>query len=129
MSAPAPQHSDTLSRRRRAQAERALIGALLLDGEAFVRVSNIVSEQDFVEHRNRKIYAVARHLHDRGAAIDSTTVAAELERFGALADAGLEYLADLVEETVTAVNIEAYAEIVAGNTLSAKAKAECHWYQ
>lgn len=106
---------EPLGDRRRAAAERALVGALLIDPEAFARVSDKITERHLVESRHRAIFAAARSLHDRGEVIDAQTVAAELERQGRLAAAGLGYIADLVEERGSAANVESYARVVAGN--------------
>jgi len=67
-----------------AQAERALLGALLIDPEAITRVRDLVSVEDFAGARGRAVYGAMLALADRGEPTDYVLVEGELERTGVL---------------------------------------------
>ena len=95
-------------------AEAAVLGALLIDGEAYHRTQGIVRADDFHRARHQYIYAAMAAVAGRGGALDQITVAQELSRQGrAESVGGLAYLGQLVGETPTSVNVEHYAYIVA----------------
>ena len=95
-------------------AEAAVLGALLIDGDAIRRVSLILSPQDFHRSRNNLCYEACLSLVATGEDIDQVTVARQLQRQGRLeAVGGMAYLAQLIAATPTSVNVEHYAGIVA----------------
>ena len=95
-------------------AEAAVLGALLIDGDAWHRAQGIVKADDFHRARHQFIYAAMAAVVGRGGALDQITVAQELSRQGREeAVGGLRYLGQLVAETPTSVNVEHYAAIVA----------------
>ncbi|MBI5815923.1 MAG: replicative DNA helicase [Nitrospinae bacterium] len=95
-------------------AEGQTLGAALLDNEAFARALEIIKgEEYFYAPKHRKIFAAMTALFEKSEPIDLVTLQAELDRRGELAAAGgIEYLAELVEGTPTAVNVGAHARIV-----------------
>lgn len=94
-------------------AEEAVIGSLLIDGEAINRVATILSADDFYRERNRWCYEACRALYDRGDAINQLTVAHELGLAERLDGAGgPAYLSHLVAMVPTSVHIEHYARLV-----------------
>ncbi len=95
------------------EAEQAVIGSLLLDGDGLVLVLDFLREADFYSVANGAMYAAASALFRTGRKIDPTTMAAELERSGKLASiGGRARLHELREQTVVAANVEHYAGIV-----------------
>lgn len=95
-------------------AEAAVLGGLLIDGEALYRVRSIIKEDDFHRVRHRFCYAACVALSDRDEAIDPVTVARELDVQDRLEQSGgPAYLGQLVANTPAAVNVEYYARIVA----------------
>ncbi len=104
------------------EAEQAVIGGLLLDNEAWDKVSDIVTENDFYSQSNRTLFRAVSGLAESGSPCDAVTVAERLkgERKDGAASADdntLSYLADLVNETPSAANIVAYARIVHENAV------------
>src|SRR6266496_4036501 len=95
------------------EAEAAVIGSLLLDGDGLVLVLDFLRETDFYRATNGAMYAAAAALFRAGRKIDPTTMAAELERSGKLTSiGGRAHLHELREQTVVASNVEHYARIV-----------------
>ena len=94
-------------------AEEALIGSLLIDGECIARIAPMLQPGDFYRERNQLCYDAALALSLRNQAIDQTTVASELARTERLELAGgMAYLSHLVAITPTSVHAEDYADIV-----------------
>ena len=94
-------------------AERAVLGALLLDKEAIFRVLDIINPEDFYQPAHGDIFAAAVDLAGKRKPIDLLTLVAELRSRKKLEDAGGEvFLAGLVEATPTAAHAFDYAQIV-----------------
>ena len=94
-------------------AEEAVIGSLLIDGEAINRVAAIVKPDDFYRERNRWCFEACQSLYNRGDAIDQISVARELslrERIDEVG--GPAYLSHLVGTVPTSVHVEHFARIV-----------------
>ena len=95
------------------EAEEALIGSLLIDGECIARIAPMLRPGDFYRERNQLCYDAALALSNRNHAIDQTTLASELARTEKLEIAGgMAYLSHLVSITPTSVHAEDYADIV-----------------
>ena len=95
------------------EAEEAVIGSLLIDGECFSRIAPTLQPGDFYRERNQICFAAAQALFQRDEAIDQLTLAGELARTERLdAAGGMAYLSHLVSITPTSVHSEDYAEIV-----------------
>ena len=95
------------------EAEEALIGALLIDGVVFVRVSPLLKAEDFYRERNRLCYEACADLYARGDAIDQVTVSRELSRTGNISTVGgMAYLSHLVSITPTSAHAEHYGRLV-----------------
>lgn len=94
-------------------AEEAVIGSLLIDGEAISRIAPLVKPEDFYRERNRWCYEACLALYRRGEAIDQIAVARELSLHERLNEAGgPAYLSHLVYAVPTPVHIEHFARIV-----------------
>ena len=95
------------------EAEQAVLGGVLLDNDAWDRVADILAGTHFYRSDHRAVYEAVSSLCDEGRPCDAVTVAERLDRDGRLESAGgLAYLAELAENTPSAANIVAYAEIV-----------------
>ena len=70
------------------EAEEALIGSLLIDGECIARIAPTLQPGDFYRERNQLCYYAALSLSNRNQAIDQTTLAGELARTDRLELAG-----------------------------------------
>jgi replicative DNA helicase len=94
-------------------AERAVLGAVLVDANCFFRVVEIVGADDFFTDAHRVIYSAYAALASAGGDIDLLTTTDRLQRDGALdAAGGLSYLAGLADELPDPSNVEHYARIV-----------------
>lgn len=95
-------------------AEASLLGALLIDSEAIVKVADSVSAQDFFDKRNERIYEAIIQLYDKHEAVDVLTLSNQLKNNGYLEGVGgPSYLTELTNFVPTAAHVEQYAEIVA----------------
>ncbi len=95
-------------------AEEAVIGSLLIDGESVYKVATFLQTQDFYYDQNRWIYDACLELYRRpDHAINQITVAQELSRQGRLeACGGAAQLSHLISICPTSLDIEHYAQIV-----------------
>ena len=95
------------------EAEEAVIGSLLIDGETINRVSAVLKPEDFFRERNRWCFDACKALYERGDAINQVSVAHELSIRERLDDVGgASYLSHLVATVPTSVHAEHYARIV-----------------
>ena len=95
------------------EAEEAVLGSLLLDSQAIIRIASFLRYDDFYREKNRWVYEAAMALYERREPIDFLTVRAELERDGRLDDVGgPSFLASLLNAVPTSIHIEHYARIV-----------------
>ncbi len=91
-------------------AEQAVLGALLLDGEAWDRVADVITEDDFYRHDHRLIFRAVNHVFDRNDPCDAITVSEYLDSIKELGNVGgMAYIAALARNTPTAANVRAYA--------------------
>ncbi|CAM4040565.1 replicative DNA helicase [Vibrio neonatus] len=96
------------------EAEQSVIGGLLLDNERWDTVAEKVMAIDFYSRPHRLIFEAVKTLLEDSQPLDLITLSEFLERREQLEDVGgFAYLADLVKNTPSAANINAYAEIVA----------------
>ncbi len=95
------------------EAERAVLGAVLIDNLALATISPILRESDFFLDTHRRIYAAIGELAARSAAIDLVTVRDEIDRMGSIDRVGgPAYLSSLVDGIPDVANAEHYARIV-----------------
>jgi replicative DNA helicase len=95
------------------EAERSVLGAVLLDNHQLHRVQELLRPEFFYAPRHRKIFGALLSLADGGAALDLVTLRAEMERAGDLeACGGAAYLAALLDGVPRSGNVEHYAKIV-----------------
>ncbi len=94
-------------------AERSVLGAVLISGDQIERVMGIVSVGDFYRHAHRLIFQSMLALHERRTKIDLLTMKDLLERSGDLEEiGGMNYLAEIADETPHSLNADSYAQIV-----------------
>ncbi len=100
------------------EAERSVLGALLLDKEQIGAVVGKLEPEDFYLEAHCDLYRGMLSLFSQGVPIDTLTLADELERAGTLARVGgLEVLTSLAAAVPTAANVEYYAKIVSDHSL------------
>jgi replicative DNA helicase len=94
-------------------AERAVLGSILINNVAFYRVVDIVGPDDFFPEKHRLIFAAMRTIAERSAEIDLFTVKDELAKLGTLKKCGgAAYVSSLVDGIPDVANVERYARIV-----------------
>lgn len=95
------------------EAERSVLGAILIENTAINRAQEILKEADFYRDPHRKIFKVMNDLSEKTTAIDTVTVKEELSRAGELdAVGGPAYIASLIDGVPRSANVEYYARIV-----------------
>ena len=100
------------------EAERSLLGGLMLDQRAWDQVADVVGVDDFYRADHRAIFDTILTLTEQNRPPDAVTVSEQLDRENRLELAGgVDYLARLVEETPSAANVRAYAQIVRDNAM------------
>lgn len=113
MSLPIPPNSE--------QAEKAVLGSILIDNKAIVKVAEFLQEEDFYNAKNALIYKACVDLFNEHSPIDITTVNAKLadqkvvEKIG-----GMGYIASLSEDVPTASHIYEYGMIVKNKSMLRK---------
>jgi replicative DNA helicase len=95
------------------EAEQSLLGALLLDNQAFDRVADLVSTEDFYRDDHRRIWRHIVKLVEATRPADMVTVAESIEASEDKDKAGgAAYLAALAQNTPSSLNVRRYAELV-----------------
>lgn len=95
------------------EAEQSVLGSMLLDRDAVIKVAANLRAEDFYSLHNGQIYQAIIDLYNRREPPDLITVGNELEKRGELDEVGGQpYLASLMNGVFTSVHIEYYADIV-----------------
>src|SRR5215813_14576780 len=95
------------------EAEQAVLGALLVNGEAISRVADIVRHEYFYRKAHQVIYAAMLDLFEKGEPIDIVTISQYLKDAGTIENiGGRQYLTDLAMSVATTANVEYYAKVV-----------------
>lgn len=103
------------------EAEQSVLGAILLENDAFLKTIEILSAEDFYRESHRKIFNAMSELSNKNEAIDLITVTELLKRNNELdAVGGATYLSGLASQVPTAANIRYHSKIV-------KEKALLRW--
>jgi len=94
-------------------AERSVLGSMLIDNESIHRVVEALSAEAFYREAHRKIFSAVIDLYQRNEPADLVTVTTELKSKGWLEEAGgATYLSSLVDNIPSSANAAAYARIV-----------------
>ena len=94
--------------------ERAVLGALMIDKDAFSVVSEIICSETFYEPRNQKIYHAVQSLNMADMPVDIMTVVEQLKKEGTLEEVGgPAYIVDLTSHVASSAHIEYHARILA----------------
>jgi len=96
------------------EAERSVIGALLLAGERIPEVSEILSADDFHDPRHRVLYRSLLHLSEQGLPVDFIHLGEVLRDSGKFqAVGGTEYMLELAQQVTSAAHLNFHARLVA----------------
>ncbi len=99
-------------------AERFVLGSILIDDQMFLQVAGALDTEDFSLEKHRRIYQRMLELKDRNERIDRVTLANELMRHGQLESVdGLGYLVSLDDGLPAIANLDSYIRIVKNKAL------------
>ncbi len=99
-------------------AEASLLGAVLIDNEALVKIADKILPEDFYDDKHQRIYESIMQLYEKRNPIDVLTLSEQLKSTGFLDYVGgASYLTQLTNFVPTASHVENYAEIVAQKSL------------
>ncbi len=108
------------------EAERSVLGSILLDNSVTDDVAQILEADHFYRSAHRKIFEIICKLHDETRACDLLILREELERAGMLEEVGgTHYLTELTEAVPTSANAGYYAEIVKDKALLRRLISTC----
>jgi len=94
-------------------AEASLLGAILIDSDAIVKIADVISSGDFYDERNGRIFEAVTQLYEKHSPIDVLTLSDQLKSSGFIEFVGgASYLTQLTNFVPTAAHVEQYAEIV-----------------
>jgi len=95
------------------EAERSVLGAILVHNDAFNMAAQVIDSSDFYRDAHRRIFDKMVQLNERNQAIDFVTLKEELSRAGEIDEVGgPAYVASLADGVPRATNVEYYARIV-----------------
>ena len=95
------------------EAEQAVLGGLMLENEAWDKVSEELVDADFYRHEHQLIFRAMGGIVEKSQPLDVITLSEALDKIGDLdAVGGLAYLGELAKNTPSASNIRAYADII-----------------
>ncbi|HQV63016.1 MAG TPA: replicative DNA helicase, partial [Anaerolineales bacterium] len=117
--APASQTPSVVPHSR--EAEEAVVGAVLINPEAYYDVAQFLAADDFYIHRNKWIWEAFMRLHEQRIPVDLLTLSEELDRSNLLADVGgSAYITSLINQVPSSLNAESYGRIVEGHSIRRK---------
>ncbi len=95
------------------EAEKALLGSVMIRSEVMHDVCDVITEQSFYSNQHRAIWSVLFELHSKTTPIDLLSVSARLKDKGTLDEiGGMSYLTELINVVPSSTNANHYAEIV-----------------
>ena len=95
------------------EAERSVLGAILLHNDAFNLAAEVIDAGDFFRDAHRRIFDKMVTLSERGDAIDLVTLKEELAKSGEIEEiGGPAYIAALLDGVPRSTNVEHYARII-----------------
>jgi replicative DNA helicase len=98
--------------------EASLLGSLLIDSDAFIKIGDMIAADDFFDAQHARIFAAMRALHDKRSPIDILTLSEQLKNAEQLDSVGgASYLTELTNFVPTAAHLEQYAQIVADKAI------------
>ena len=101
------------------EVEKAVLGALMIDKDAYLEVCDLLRPESFYEPRNQMVYEAIMKLSIEESPVDVLTVTDKLGKMGKLEEVGGPgYIADLSSRVATSANIEYHANVVAEKYLS-----------
>ena len=101
------------------EVEEAVLGALMLEKDAYSVISDLLKPESFYDHKHQLIFAAIQELAFNQEPIDMLTVTNRLQRNGVIEEVGgAYYIATLTGKVGSAANIEYHAKIIAQKSLA-----------
>ncbi len=101
------------------EIERAVLGALMIDKNAFDSISNLLYPESFYEPRNQKVFLAILELSQKNLPVDVLTVTEQLVHNGNLEEiGGPDYVIELSNRVASSANIEYHARIIAQKAIA-----------
>jgi replicative DNA helicase len=100
------------------ELEEAILGALMLEKDAYDRICEIITPDTFYKEANKEIFKVIVSLITEKKNVDILTVTSELRKNGKIDSIGVLYITELTSRVASAANIESHAMFVAEKYLS-----------
>jgi len=95
------------------EAEKSVLGAIMIDPEAIVKVADILEEDDFYKKNHKTIFTAMKEIYSKGEPIDILSLSSRLKEKKHLKPVGgVSYLTELVNQVPTISNVSHYAQIV-----------------
>ena len=98
--------------------EASLLGSVLIDTDALVKIADMLTSEDFFDQRHRAIFKAMQALYDKRSPVDILTLSEQLKSTKQLDSVGgASYLTELTNFVPTAAHLERYAQIVADKAI------------
>ncbi|OQA36916.1 MAG: Replicative DNA helicase [Parcubacteria group bacterium ADurb.Bin326] len=95
------------------EAEQSLLGAILIDKDAIIKIADMITGDDFYQNAHGIIYNTIIELFEKKEAIDILSLTSKLEERGQLdLIGGRSYLVTLTNQTPSAAHVASYAQII-----------------
>lgn len=95
------------------EAEKALLGSVMIRPEVMHEIIDLVNERSFYSNQNRAIWSVLFEFHGKGTPIDILSVSSRLKEKGVLEDTGgMAYLSEIINVVPSSANAVHYADLV-----------------
>jgi replicative DNA helicase len=95
------------------EAEKSVLGSMLIDGDAIMTASEILTPDDFYQKQYGVVFGTMTELYNRGTKVDLVTLQNELRKKNTAPEiADMEFVRDLLGAVATSANIKYYAKIV-----------------
>ncbi|GHT55269.1 replicative DNA helicase [Endomicrobiia bacterium] len=99
--------------------EMAILGAMLIEKEAILKIVDTISERDFYKEVHKQIFLAIYDLYIENQPVDLYTVSDALKKSGMLVEVGgAPYLTNLINSVQTAANVEHYSSIIRDKSIS-----------
>ncbi|MDE6013479.1 MAG: replicative DNA helicase [Anaeroplasmataceae bacterium] len=95
------------------EAERALIGCILVDGDLMIEISDRLEANDFYDVKNRLLFRAMKQLFDDKKSIDVTSLVSSLQTNQLLEQCGgVEYISSIAKASYSSLNYETYCDLI-----------------
>jgi len=96
------------------EIEKSLLGLLLVDKKAILKVRGLLTPSDFYDRKNAVIFQSINNLVDNNSEIELTLLVADINKSNAMNEAGgVEYIPSLINEAGLVANVNKYVKAIA----------------